>query len=341
MSRPARFAVRPLGTRSSVGEGLHCDGQGLKRLPERLLDCNRNSESCSSKKCVAEGRGTSLRGEEVATATSLRTSWRSSWTLASAFPISNPRGLLDRARRAEASGFSSLALLDRLTFDNPEPLTALSVLAGATEHIRLQTEVLLGPLRSTALLAKQVATLDHMSDGRFTLGVGLGGRADDHAAAGTPMSRRGAMLDRQLGELRGIWAREAYSADAADRDAASGAVIGPLPCSPVGPSILIGAFAPAALGRVARYGDRIPVRRCPAMGRPAGHDGTGAMGCGGTHQTTEIGVPGERSGQHHRVRPCSDLRLLRLHRKSGMGRPTQRSERDSGHCGHVPRIRRR
>ncbi len=63
------------------------------------------------------------------------------------------------------------------------------MLAGATERIRLQTEVLLGPLRTTALLAKQVATLDRMSGGRFTLGIGVGGRDDDHEAAGTPMNR--------------------------------------------------------------------------------------------------------------------------------------------------------
>lgn len=63
------------------------------------------------------------------------------------------------------------------------------MLAGATERTRLQTEVLLGPLRTTALLAKQVATLDRMSGGRFTPGIGVGGRADDHEAAGTPMNR--------------------------------------------------------------------------------------------------------------------------------------------------------
>jgi alkanesulfonate monooxygenase SsuD/methylene tetrahydromethanopterin reductase-like flavin-dependent oxidoreductase (luciferase family) len=68
-------------------------------------------------------------------------------------PISDPARLLDWARRAEAAGFDSLALLDRLAFDNPEPLVALSVLAGATTRVRLQTQVLLGPLRGTALLA--------------------------------------------------------------------------------------------------------------------------------------------------------------------------------------------
>ncbi|MEU8820430.1 LLM class flavin-dependent oxidoreductase [Actinoplanes sp. NPDC048796] len=160
-------------------------------------------------------------------------------------PISNPRLLTDWARRGESSGFDTLALLDRLAYHNPEPLTALSVLAGATSRVRLQTEVLLGPLRSTALLAKQIATLDLMSGGRFTLGIGIGGREDDHAAAGTPINARGSLLETQLTELRRIWLGQPYP----------DAVIGPLPATPGGPQILIGAFAPAALRRVARHGD--------------------------------------------------------------------------------------
>lgn len=160
-------------------------------------------------------------------------------------PISAPERLPAWARAAEAHGFASLALLDRLTFDNPEPLTALAVLAGATSRVRLQTEVLLAPLRGTALLAKQIATLDRMSGGRFVFGVGVGGRDDDHRAAGTPVSQRGRRLDAQLTELRQIWRNEPY------RDT----VIGPSPTSVGGPPILIGGFAPAALRRVARYAD--------------------------------------------------------------------------------------
>ncbi|WP_433294825.1 LLM class flavin-dependent oxidoreductase [Actinoplanes sp. CA-030573] len=158
-------------------------------------------------------------------------------------PISSPALLPEWARAAEDCGFDSLALLDRLAFDNPEPLTALAVLAGATSRIRLQTEVLLGPLRATALLAKQVATLHRMSGGRFVLGIGVGGRADDHDAAGVPLSARGRVLDRQLPELRQIWRGEPYR----------GAVIGPRPLTP--PEILIGGFAPAALRRVALFAD--------------------------------------------------------------------------------------
>jgi alkanesulfonate monooxygenase SsuD/methylene tetrahydromethanopterin reductase-like flavin-dependent oxidoreductase (luciferase family) len=151
-------------------------------------------------------------------------------------PISNPSVLPFWARRAEAAGFDSLALLDRLTYDNPEPLVALGVLAGATTRVRLQTEVLLAPLRPTALLAKQVATLTTMSGGRFVLGVGVGGRPDDHAAAGTPMSRRGVTLDHQLTTLKQIWRGDPFPATP----------IGPVPA--VAPTILPGRPLPRHAG---------------------------------------------------------------------------------------------
>lgn len=166
-------------------------------------------------------------------------------------PISNPARLPEWARRADDAGFSTLALLDRLAFSNPEPLVTLATLAGATRRIALQTEVLLGPLRSTALLAKQVATLDVVSGGRFRLGIGVGGRDDDHRAAGTPLERRGADLDRQLADLARIWRQEPYSADPSE----PGSPVGPAPTTPGGPPILIGGFAPRALARVARHGD--------------------------------------------------------------------------------------
>nr|BFE55699.1 LLM class flavin-dependent oxidoreductase [Dactylosporangium thailandense] len=159
-------------------------------------------------------------------------------------PVSDPARLPEWGRRAEAAGFATVALLDRLAYDNPEPLVALAALAGATTRIRLQTEVLLAPLRGTALLAKQAATLDRMSGGRLTLGVGIGGRDDDHAAAGVPLDRRGAIMDRMLTDLAAIWSGSPYPL----------APIGPSPVTPGGPPLLIGGFAPPALARVARYG---------------------------------------------------------------------------------------
>nr|WP_042185214.1 LLM class flavin-dependent oxidoreductase [Kibdelosporangium sp. MJ126-NF4]CEL16618.1 hypothetical protein [Kibdelosporangium sp. MJ126-NF4]CTQ89031.1 hypothetical protein [Kibdelosporangium sp. MJ126-NF4] len=162
-------------------------------------------------------------------------------------PIADPDLLLDWARRADDGPYSTLGLLDRLVYDNPEPLVTLAAIAGATTRIRVQTEVLLAPLRSTALLAKQAATLDRISGGRFTLGLGVGGRADDHHAAGTDLKTRGRLLDRQMVEMRRIWAGSPL-ADGVGR-------IGPAPTRPGGPEVLFGGFKPAALARVARWGD--------------------------------------------------------------------------------------
>lgn len=155
--------------------------------------------------------------------------------------------LLDWARRADAGPFSTLGLLDRLVWPNPEPLVALAVMAGATTRIRLQTEVLLAPLRETALLASQVATLDRLSGGRLTLGVGVGDRDDDDLAAGVDPRGRGARLDVQMTRMRELWA----GAPAAEGTGP----IGPAPWSPRGPEVLFGASGPASLARVARLGD--------------------------------------------------------------------------------------
>jgi alkanesulfonate monooxygenase SsuD/methylene tetrahydromethanopterin reductase-like flavin-dependent oxidoreductase (luciferase family) len=183
-------------------------------------------------------------------------------------PIADPAALLTWARRADAGPFRTLGLLDRLVYHNPEPLVALAAVAGATSRIRVQTEVLLAPLRDAGLLAKQSATLDRMSGGRFTLGIGLGGRADDYAAAGVDMRTRGRRLDSQMATMRRIWTDAAAETGTGTstgtpagtgRDPApDGALVGPIgpaPHRPGGPEVLFGAFAPAAARRVASFGD--------------------------------------------------------------------------------------
>ncbi|MET7797740.1 LLM class flavin-dependent oxidoreductase [Streptomyces decoyicus] len=162
-------------------------------------------------------------------------------------PIGDPAQLLSWARRAEATPFTTVALLDRLVFGNPEPLITLATLAGATSRIRLQTEVLLAPLHRTTLLAKQAATLDLLSGSRFTLGIGIGGRDDDYLAAGVDLRTRGRRLDRQLATMRRIWSGEPLSEDIGP--------IGPAPARAGGPEVLFGGFVPAVMERVARWGD--------------------------------------------------------------------------------------
>ncbi len=152
-------------------------------------------------------------------------------------PVAEPTRLVEWAARAERGPFSTLGLLDRLVYDNPEPLITLAVLAGATRRLRLQTEVLLAPLHRTQVLAKQAATLQVLSGGRFTLGIGIGGREDDFAAAGIDVRTRGRRLDEQLERMHATW---------------SGSTgIGPV----ARPEVVFGGFADAALERVGRFGD--------------------------------------------------------------------------------------
>ena len=112
---------------------------------------------------------------------------------------------LQLARKTEEAGLHSLWLNDRLVYDNFEPLAALAAAAGATCRIRLGTSVLLLPYRRPVLLAKTLATIDFISQGRLTLGVGVGNREADYEAVGVPYDRRGARGLESIRLMRRLW----------------------------------------------------------------------------------------------------------------------------------------
>lgn len=153
--------------------------------------------------------------------------------------------VLEWAREADRAGFSSLATMERLVYDNYECLTTLAAAAAVTERVRLATSILISPLHSnTALLAKQAATIDRLSGGRLVLGIAAGVRPDDFRASGVELAGRGRRIDAQVAELRAIWSGER-------RGFAGG--IGPAVAAP--PPILMGGHSPAALSRAARLAD--------------------------------------------------------------------------------------
>jgi|SRR5579884_2581074 len=151
------------------------------------------------------------------------------------------------ARQADAGPFVSLGLIDRIVYPGYSPLIALAGAAGVTRRVRLVTTVLLAPLYDTAILAKDAASLDALSGGRLTLGLGVGAREDDFLAAGVPFTERGRIFDEQLATMKRVWGGEPYSPDVGP--------IGPRPVQPGGPPILIGGYSEAAMRRVGKWAD--------------------------------------------------------------------------------------
>ena len=155
--------------------------------------------------------------------------------------------VLDWARRADSGPFSSLGIIDRLVYPNHEPLVTLAAAAAVTERVRLTTTILIAPVRQAGVLAKQAATIDALSGGRLSLGVGVGAREDDFQAAPASYHDRGRRVEEQLELMRRVWSGGPVSEEIGP--------IGPPPARPGGPELLIGAYSPTAMQRVGRYGD--------------------------------------------------------------------------------------
>lgn len=129
--------------------------------------------------------------------------------LPSTIPGASGQQIVAWARAAEEYGFSSLGVIDRLVYGNAEPLVTLGAAAAVTTRITLVTSVLVVPSRANAaLLAKQAATVNHLSGGRLVLGMGVGGYRDDYDASGVRFTERGRRFDRMLEEMARIWAGE-------------------------------------------------------------------------------------------------------------------------------------
>ncbi len=171
-------------------------------------------------------------------------------------PGTDGRTLLEWARRAEAAGFSSLATIDRIAYPSYESMITLAAAAAATSTIGLMTNVLLGPTRNPVLLAKEAASVDQLSGGRLTLGLGVGMREADFEAAERPFKDRGRRWDAELASMLAVWRGEPLPG--ADR------AVGPAPVRPGGIPILFGGMSDRAVERTVLWG-----AGWTAGGRPA------------------------------------------------------------------------
>jgi alkanesulfonate monooxygenase SsuD/methylene tetrahydromethanopterin reductase-like flavin-dependent oxidoreductase (luciferase family) len=168
------------------------------------------------------------------------------------------------ASESEDAGFRSLGVIDRLVYDNLEPLTALAAAAARSERAELLTLVLNVCWRQNAvLLAKQMASVERLSGGRLTAGLGFGAWPEDYAASQVSLAGRGARFDAMLATMRRVWAGEV--------DGASG----PMPALPDGrPGMLVGGAVPAAFTRAATLGQGWVA---PLFGRSALSEGAAAL----------------------------------------------------------------
>ena len=220
--------------------------------------------------------------------------------------------VVDVARQAEAAGIDMLSITDHvvmgehlenypygsfplpLTYPWFEPMVVLGAIASATQTIRLSTGVLISPLRPAVLLAKQLATLDVMSHGRVTIGLGIGWQKEEYDASGLPWETRYKQFDEQVAVCRLLWseAPASFHGKTVDFDRIHAF---PRPVQAGGVPLWFG-LAPTEknFARIAEYGDGwIPMERDPVV--LAGHikalrDAFAARGRAPTDAKVRVGI---------------------------------------------------
>jgi probable F420-dependent oxidoreductase len=157
--------------------------------------------------------------------------------------------------------------VDDFSFDDPtlpfhDPIVVLTLAAAVTRELRLATGIALLPLQQPLLYAKEIASLDLLSGGRLSLGVGSGWAREEYTSLGLPFERRGARLGEYVEAMRALW-RNDEATYQGEFVSFAGAYSFPKPFRGDVP-ILIGGNADAVLRRIARIGDGwVAVRLSP------------------------------------------------------------------------------
>jgi probable F420-dependent oxidoreductase len=169
-------------------------------------------------------------------------------------PLTKPENVVNFAKKCEAMGCQSMWTIDRIAYDNLEPLTVLAAAAGVTQKIRLGTSVLLGNLRHASHVAKIVSTLDFISNGRVTLGLGFGSRESDYKAVEIPFEHRGSRAVEQVQLMKRLWSEDSVTFKGKFYNVENLSV-GPKPIQKPHPPIWTGGSAEVALKRAGTWAD--------------------------------------------------------------------------------------
>ena len=154
----------------------------------------------------------------------------------------------------ERLGFDSLWLSERITGPAPDPLAAMAFAAGRTTKLKFGTSVLVLPGRNPMLLAKELATIDRLSNGRLLPAVGLGAPDPmEHQAFGIQREERAALFDEMLPLMRRLWTEDSVDHDGPRFHLKAASVLPKPVQQPL--DIWLGGIAPSELRRVGRLGD--------------------------------------------------------------------------------------
>src|SRR5438067_13742585 len=167
-------------------------------------------------------------------------------------------GMQALVRLVDDCGYDSLWVGDHIAFAVAifDPLLQLAQAAVVSRRLKLGTNVYLVPLRHPVPIAKQAATLDHLSEGRLIFGVGVGGEfPKEFAACGVPLGERGARLTAAIPLLRQLWSGKPVSYSGRYFGGFAEVSMQPPARQPGGPPIWVGGRADAALARAGRLAD--------------------------------------------------------------------------------------
>ncbi len=156
---------------------------------------------------------------------------------------------LEWCRLADQGPFESLSCGERVTSYTQDMRIVLGAAAALTERVRIIPSLYVLPMHSPVRVAKELATLDVLADGRVTVAVGVGGREHDYRAIGSPFTKRLQRLDDGVAEMKRIWAGEPPF-EGADP-------VGPVPVQEGGPPIWAGAMNPKAMKRASAWADGV------------------------------------------------------------------------------------
>jgi probable F420-dependent oxidoreductase len=190
-------------------------------------------------------------------------------------PVATKENVRAVALEAEKLGYNSLWTLERTLMPvNPktiypgtpdgkldpqyervlEPLGVLTYVAAITDRIRLGTSVINLPFYNPLMLGKRIATLDQLSDGRVTLGIGMGWSEDETDAVNVPYKQRGRVFEEMIHALKAVWGPDPVEFHGTYFTIPA-SVVGPKPVQKPHPPLITGAFYPKALDRAGRLTD--------------------------------------------------------------------------------------